>query len=133
MLIKMRDMMKPQKGFTLVELMIVVAVIGILAAIAIPKMASANDAAKGAKIAADLRTIDSAVAIAVAQGNTVEAGPIPATVSAKLASGVPTAPTGNFTGPGHAAATAIPAGGYVIILKSGDPRAAIGTLCAEDI
>ena len=56
-------LVKARKGFTLVELVVVIAILGILAGIAIPRFMEATKSARGAKIVADMRTIESAVNI----------------------------------------------------------------------
>jgi type IV pilus assembly protein PilA len=49
--------MYDRKGFTLIEMLIVVVIIGLLAAIAIPKFATSKDRAKLASLRTDLRNL----------------------------------------------------------------------------
>ena len=52
-----------KKGFTLVELVVVIAVLAIVAGIAIPRLKVANSMARGSKIVADLNNCESSINI----------------------------------------------------------------------
>lgn len=57
----MRDI--GQRGFTMLEVLITVTILGILATFAVPRFANATTLANTAKVASDLQTLDSAIAI----------------------------------------------------------------------
>ena len=69
-MIKRLQKLKNKKGFTLVELMVVVAIIGVLTAIAVPMYNSVTDNANKKAVEANLRTIDSAIMQYLATGKT---------------------------------------------------------------
>lgn len=60
-----------RNGFTLIELVVVIAVLGILAGIAIPRFMEAQASARGAKILANLRALDSAAGIYMMQNGKI--------------------------------------------------------------
>ena len=56
-------MKKAKNAFTLIELVIVIAILGILASIAIPRFLDAQATARGSRILADMRTMESALSM----------------------------------------------------------------------
>ncbi len=73
--------MNNQKGFTLIELMIVVAIIGILGAIALPSYQDSVRKTRRAEAQADLMELASTVERYFTENNTYVAWAVPATLN----------------------------------------------------
>jgi general secretion pathway protein G len=69
-------MMKAKRGFTLVEILIVVVILGILAAIVIPQFTGASTEAKESSLVSDLQTIRSSIELFKIQHNDLLPGEV---------------------------------------------------------
>ena len=66
----LKKKLKSNKGFTLIELVVVIAILGILAVIAVPKLSNTTEKAAIAAHNANVRTLESAATMYIAENGT---------------------------------------------------------------
>ena len=109
-----------QRGFTLIELATVMAIISILAAIAVGRFTYAEATANTAKIASDLSTIDSAIIMYQTEGHSIVGAKVEDLVSNGNLAAEPKTPSGYYFIDGKKADIALDRGvSYLIDENSG--------------
>lgn len=94
---KLHPVKSIQKGFSLVEMLVVIAVIGIIAAIAVPNIGRINDSAKEATARRNAQNIASVFASAQAAGlNFASASTAKADIAAAVVTGAAVTEKGPF-------------------------------------